>query len=324
MLPAQQQPGSPPAAPKPGMSQPGPNADTGRSAAFRETPTTRQPGVQPTADPFAFDMGAFGGESGPQRNSSGAGQPGGSPADPYAFDMGAFGGESAPAAETPGGSSHMEASNDPYAFDPAAFGQPSTSSLQDPFAFDMSAFGSDPVQPPEEQPGKAPQEQPGRPTAVPVDPFAFDMSAFGEQPTAHTPSTNDPYAFDMGAFGMDVTHEAQDQAETAPEQPGTILEPAKDPYAFDMGAFGMEAGPRDDLRTDSANIARDNVGDLQPGTPPRQPASLPREAAHRRIVGGEKPSGSRALLPKPEKVNFRPLSESELSQLRDVLGQGPR
>lgn len=130
----------------------------------------------PIADPFAFDVSAFGDASG-----SDYGQPAGNKgteADPFAFDMGAFE-ESQPPAAT-----------DPFAFDMGAFENPLVSGSDgpqssptqppqqpagDPSAFHSSASeDSAALRPAEPRPAAATSQQ---------DPFAFSMSAFEDPPT---------------------------------------------------------------------------------------------------------------------------------------------
>ena len=124
-----------------------------------EEPPSKPPAE---ADPFAFDLSAFGMGAPPVQEE-----------DPYAFDPASFG--EAPASEaTEKPQSKREASSDPFAFDPSAFGEAGATApkpAEDPFAVNMDAFGD----------SYASQSAPQQPPSQNADPFAFDMSAF-EQP----------------------------------------------------------------------------------------------------------------------------------------------
>lgn len=177
-------------------------------------------------DPFAFNMGAFdmGSSSAPATETRADQQP--ASADPYAFDMGSFGGDPAPAAAPPPQQAPTAA--DPFAFDMGAFGMgtdsqqeaghqtksqpgPPPASSGDPFAFNPDAFGMG------DAAGSGHAEQPDSAAPVPAaaaDPFAFNPEAFGMgQPPQQVPGSAqaapapgaaaDHFAFDPEAFGMD-------------------------------------------------------------------------------------------------------------------------
>ena len=200
-----------------------------------------------SADPFAFDPGAFGGDSTADEEQQEQGAPPAQPAaaaDPFAFDAGAFG--------------MGQQQEDEEAIQP----QPAQGAT-DPFAFDAGAFGMTDAQLEGEEREEEDQAS-SKPAAAPADPFAFDPGAFGfsgeEQPqqphqaaapaaasasATGSAAATDPFAFNPDAFGFSsLTHgeEEQTQPEVAPaEETQTII---ADPYAFDAGAFGMESSPK--------------------------------------------------------------------------------
>ena len=252
-------------------------ADT--SAAAMQGSTSKPAG---SANPFAFDMGAFGmGSPAAEEHSSQRPVPQpekAAPAanvDPFAFDMGAFGmgtmettmpsAESQPTAATPQSARLPE-------IRPS---QPAPNQAADPYAFDMGAFGmagpseSSAIDVGQDSSAAATQEAAPEP-GLHADPYAFDMGAFGmaapsessaidvgqdssaaaTQEAAPEPGLHaDPYAFDMGAFGMAGPSESS--ASMAPVQQQAMPKPAvqSDPYAFDQGASGM-AGAASSLADD--------------------------------------------------------------------------
>ena len=227
----------------------------GTSDIQSSTSATAQQGqakFKPSADPFAFDAGAFGMDSmdneDQEKHQSQSAQPAGG-ADPFAFDAGAFG--------------MVEEQEEDEA-------QPlPAQAAKDPFAFDAGAFGISDVQP-EEEDMEEEEQKPSKPAGVPADPFAFDPGAFGfsgeEQPqqphqvttpaaasasAAVSAAATDPCAFN--AFGFNsVPEEEEEEPQVAPAEEATTPA-AADPYAFDAGAFGMGASPAPDQASEEDN-----------------------------------------------------------------------
>ena len=293
---------------------------TAATAAGSHAPTSATEGaVQPAqpsaADPFAFDISAFGDSAAvaPAEHSRQS-------ANPFAFDMEAFG---EPATEPAAGSARAQGNApDPYAFDMGAFGndgaqgsQAANSSSQaaaDLFAFDASAF----------------QEPQLQQESVPAaDPFAFNLGA-SEDPGAlgnapqqgsleQSQPPTDPFAFDMGAF------EDPSGSGSAPPQPAE--QPPADPFAFDLGAFSVPNGRG---INGSAQPAPVGATASQPGMPGSglgagNPPEALRQPTHSMDSAQSGPRHSPVQFQKPARVDFRPLTAGELAELTSALGLAP-
>ena len=236
-----------------------------------------------SADPFAFNAGAFGMGNTADEEQEEQEAPSVQPAagaDPFAFNAGAFGmsqEQEEEAAQPPS----AQAAKDPFAFDAGTFGfadegnteqpqhpapKPAAASI-DPYAFDTGAFGMTNLQPAEENGDAEPSA--AKPAGAPPDPFAFDPGAFGfsgeempQQPIQTSPSVAasasatasaaaaDPFAFNPDAFGFSSNlsdKEDQTQPEVVPVEQAEAS--AVDPYAFDAGAFGMGSTPESSQRS---------------------------------------------------------------------------
>lgn len=209
----------------------------GQSAGPTEPSGTATTGVSSAAlaDPFAFDMGSFGGPAG---SGDGPAAPAVSAAghDPFAFDMGAFGGagtltgsHEAQAADqgSRGESSSSGATADPYAFNAGAFGMP-----EGGFANDSSLVDDRPGS----NGGSSSQQEQRAAGSASADPFAFSMDAFGGVSGSHPQEdqgedSSDPYAADRGdAAGVSSAQQAGGN---------TAGDRASDPFSFDLSSFGV-------------------------------------------------------------------------------------
>ena len=247
------------------------------------------------ADPFAFDMGAFGGMGAqssaeldsqapgrePSATSKGADPTSAVPerqsapaADPFAFDMSAFGGgfdggqaeqSSVDDLVSPVPVVHSDGS-DPYASSRGADAgaeQPKQSGPSaDAFAFDMSAFGGG-LGGAQAEAGSLEGQLPKDidPQAEGSNPFASSRPAVDHGTAQQQPqgAPADPFAFDMGAFGNTMGAMASPQEAAAPAERHTKAPGAgsssslvhlssasqskgsiagADPFAFSMSSFG--------------------------------------------------------------------------------------
>lgn len=234
-------------------------------------------------------------------------------ADPFAFDMSAFGSGLS--------SSNAEAAGTSQAREPKTASTQATASAKDPFAFDMSAFGStafgDGAETAEAEKSSAHAEEAAvsqsvnqqiaadlaSSSAPPNDPYAFELSAFGlsgrsldsqvaksgavsgdlTQAAASTSAPGDPFAFSPNAFGFGdtalqptgVDHAAEGSGRDpfaadkgAPEQatPSAAAAACADPFAFSMDAFGLGGTQQECMEPDMP----------RPGQPGRDPFAADR------------------------------------------------
>lgn len=255
------------------------------------------------ADPFAFDLSAFGteGNAGPAE-------------DPYAFDPSDFGQQqpeedrTAPREEP---KNRAQAQQDPFAFDPGAFGiSTAPAQEQDPYAFDPSSFG--------EQPGPEATEKLHSKQEAAADPFAFDPSAFGETAAPVSQPAEDPFAFDMDAFGDGASTSAAPQQRPSQDA---------DPFAFDMTAFG-QPDQMQRAAEEEKNQASRTTSTERPQSKPQQniiqrgqPSS--REPTSQADVGSRAQLESKRQKPnifsKEPRMVFQALTVSELAALKEVL-----
>lgn len=241
----------------------GDDAAAQAGSARAGSPTDEAPMMETgaSADPLAFDMGAFGGAAMQQPPGASAAAPGdqtaasrdaaaagsganGAASDPFAFNMGAFGGF--------GGGPQSPAEPPEQ-----ALGAPAAAAPSDPFASDMGAFG-----------GPQLHAEPA-PAAAGNDPFAADRSG-GDEPAqlaSEAAPQADLFAFDMSAFGG-----AAAPAEAALKRGSASSIAGADPFAFSMSSFGgmsqqpggAEEDPDDDRGNDPFAADRPVVAEPHP------------------------------------------------------------
>ena len=266
-------------------------------------------------------------------------------ADPYAFDVGAFGMTVDLSEQTGGRGTTAQQSAAQTSSAAAAEAQEAEkpASLADPFAFDMGAFGM----------ATHPQEQAGNSSLQASAPKPQHISAAAQQDESIAgPSAQiDPYAFDMGAFGMSgmTTHDEKEQRCVGKSQSSAAptdergAKTAADPFAFEMGTFGMSTPDTTQESADSENttvlgyqqrnaaslsIATTSTAEHR-GQPHREDLagmqqSLQQQRDHQhpqRKQANAPPlaaAGALALAP-PEQDPFDPLTDAELQQLERLL-----
>ena len=254
-------------------------------------------------------------------------------ADPYAFDMGAFG--MAGASESSASMAPVQqeealpkpaAQSDPYAFDMGPFGMAGAASSP---ADDRRV--QDTAAEPQHSSSAAHQAKETQPTAQ-ADPFALDLGAFGMGGMTSTELPSSSLQEDEQAQEHDTTHEARESGYGE-----TVSRPAADPYAFDMGAFGLSAPPEAAQSNSSASsiaatashqqraASATKVQHVQQGSsaaPVRLLGSVrhasPRQQHQQHQGISSSAAGNHSLEP-PREEPFDPLTDSEMQQLKRLL-----
>ncbi len=250
------------------------SSSNGHSAAAESGPASHNTPEEPSAasadgaplsaDPFAFDMGAFGsGGAAAMADDVNTAQQAPEPVsaaapDPFAFRMSAFSGlgvdqQSAAQASEPVNSTSAAAA-DPFAFDMNSFGGGAA-----PHADDTGRAGSDPYA--ADRSGAEEAAQQALAPAQQADPFAFDTSAFGGSSPPAAPASSAP-------AGM--------QASNGSTSRQSMAEP--DPFAFSMSSFGglpqqvpAGADPDDDRGQDPFAADRPKAAEPDQAQPAAQP-----------------------------------------------------
>ena len=171
------------------------NMDTFGGAGHSLQPQTEDDAASP--DPYAAERSDATAASSQERGSSAA-KTLSSAADPFAFDMGAFGMAAAPEPQpepnTPSGNKPSAADTDTgNTSSGASPDRAAEARAADPFAFDMGAFSMGGAALPDLAAGGADR-----------DPFAADRGTSDDRSQSAKAVANaaDPFAFNAGAFGM--------------------------------------------------------------------------------------------------------------------------
>lgn len=311
-------------------------------------PQARDDAASP--DPYAADRSDASAANSTKQGDSAA-KATSSAADPFAFDMSAFGmapaTEPRPQQEASSGSTPSPADRDTKEISLGDTSDGAAAPATDPFAFDMGAFSSGGGAPPD----LATED-------VDNDPFAADRGSSDALPQNAKAAANaaDPFAFDAGAFGMSGTAQpdaaaegigsdpfASDRSSTTQDvqNPNDILTGTLDPAAFGMGATSTATSAQIKLLAASGG-GRD--ADLGNSAPDQAPGRVQAERALRSseleastsysgsMASGVKsgiaqqqpgqrcpPAKWQAALAKPVQESFEPLSAAELQELQRLL-----
>ncbi|BDA47164.1 probable DmX-like protein 2 at C-terminar half [Coccomyxa sp. Obi] len=304
-------------------------------------------------DPYAADRGDTSAASSGKQGDSAAKAPS-SAADPFAFDMSAFGMAAAPEPlpeqKTSSGNKPSAADRDTEDASMGALPDRAAAPAADPFAFDMGAFGL----------GGAPLSDLATEGAD-NDPFAADRGGSEDRSqiaTSSKPAANaaDPFAFDAGAFGMGEIAQPVPAAEitgTNPfaserssttrdlQNPNDILTGTLDPAAFGMGATSTATSAQSEsLAASGGGTDADSgqsVPDQAPGRVEADRALRSGELEASTSYSGGMASGAKsgiteqqpsegcppakwqAALAKPLQENFEPLSATEFQDMQRLL-----
>ena len=270
-------------------------------------------------------------------------------ADPYAFDMGAFGMAVDPSEQTDdrGTTTQDSAAQTSLAAAAEAEQPEKPASLADPYAFDLGAFGMA-AHPPE-------QAAEGNLQASACKPEDLSSAAQQDESIAGPAAQTDPFAFDMGAFGMSgisasdgaaIEHSLVKNSQSSAAPPLETGMQTADAFAFDPGAFGMsmpDATAEQGADNENTSFPAAAQGSQQRSSAPSSVASTSiaerkgqpegrglagvqqaqqqqREPQHpqQKQAASWAAAGGLALAP-PEQEAFDPLTDAELQQLEGLL-----